>query len=134
VEQRLHELEELGVIVSIDDFGTGHASVKGLMKIKPSILKIDRHFIQPIVENESARALALSIIGIGKSLDMRIVAEGVETEKHAQIASEMGCDFLQGFHFGQPMCAADLRDKLMENNGLFYCTRNPESRNALRVV
>lgn len=116
----IDELNELGVTIAIDDFGTGHASVQGLLKIKPAILKIDRQFIQPIVEDDNSRALVSSIIGIGKSLDMRIVAEGVESEEHARFVSNMGCDYLQGFHFGKPMCAADLRNKLIETQGKFW--------------
>jgi len=120
VRWAIDELDELGVTIAIDDFGTGHASVQGLLKIRPTVLKIDRQFIQPVVEDDNSRALVASIIGIGKSLGMSIVAEGVETEEHARFVSNMGCDFLQGFHFGRPMCAADLRDKLIETNGKFW--------------
>ncbi|WP_305986711.1 EAL domain-containing protein [Roseibium sp. MMSF_3544] len=120
VHWTLNELRELGVTVALDDFGTGHASVQGLLKIRPAVLKIDRQFIQPIVENETARALVASIIGIGKSLGMSIVAEGVETEMHARLACDMECDYLQGFHFGKPMSASDLHNKLIETRGLFW--------------
>ena len=120
VHWAIDELDELGVTIAIDDFGTGHASVQGLVKIRPSILKIDRQFIQPVVEDDNSRALVASIIGIGKSLGMRIVAEGVETEEHARFVSKMGCDYLQGFHFGKPMSAEDLRIRLLETGGLFW--------------
>ncbi|MCK7614695.1 sensor domain-containing protein [Roseibium sediminicola] len=117
VHWTLGELKELGVTIALDDFGTGHASVQGLLKISPTVLKIDRQFILPIVSDETARALVASIIGIGKSLGMKIVAEGVETEAHAQLASGMGCDILQGFYFGKPMSAADLQDTLIRTAG-----------------
>jgi len=120
VHWTLGELKELGITIALDDFGTGHASVQGLLKINPTVLKIDRQFIQPIVEDETARALVTSIIGIGKSLGMTIVAEGVETEAHAQFASDMGCDVLQGFHFGKPMSATELKDKLLQTAGTFW--------------
>lgn len=120
VRWTIDELEELGVTIALDDFGTGHASVQGLLEIRPSILKIDRHFIQPIVNDESARSLVASIIGIGKSLGMAVVAEGVETEEHAQIATEMGCDYLQGFYFGKPMSQNDLHNRLVETSGKFW--------------
>lgn len=119
VQFTIDELTELGVTIALDDFGTGHASVSGLLKIRPSILKIDRHFIQPIVADASAKLLAESIIGIGKSLGMHVVAEGVETIEHARLVIEMGCDYLQGFHFGRPMSEADLRDRLLEAGGEF---------------
>ena len=119
------ELEELGVTIAIDDFGTGHASVQGLLKIRPAILKIDRQFIQPIVEDRSSQALVSSIIGIGKCLDMRIVAEGVETEEHARRVAAMGCDYLQGFHFGEPKSAKSLAKKILENRGLYWSQNQP---------
>lgn len=121
----IDELDELGVTIALDDFGTGHASVQGLLQIRPTILKIDRHFIQPVVADEGARALTASIIGIGKSLGMRVVAEGVESEEHARIVSKMGCDYLQGFYFGKPMSKADLCDRLLETGGQFW---SPELR------
>ena len=127
VRWAIDELEDLGATIALDDFGTGHASVRGLLKIRPAILKIDRHFIQPIVKEEGARALASSIIGIGKSLGMRVVAEGVESEDHAWLVREMGCDYLQGFFFGRPMSGADLRDRLAETGGQFW-TPGPRSR------
>ena len=120
VRWTIDELVELGVTLALDDFGTGHASVRGLLEIRPSILKIDRHFIQPIVQDESTRPLVASIIGIGKSLGMQVVAEGVETNAHAHIVSDMGCDYLQGFYFGKPMSGADLSKRLMETGGKFW--------------
>ncbi|MGX9357380.1 EAL domain-containing protein [Roseobacteraceae bacterium S113] len=120
VRWALDELDDLGVTVAIDDFGTGHASVQGLLQVKPALLKIDRQFVQPIVADETARELVSSIIGIGKSLGMEIVAEGVESEAHARIVRDMGCDHLQGFFFGRPMTAADLCARLRETDGQFW--------------
>ncbi|WP_298842441.1 EAL domain-containing protein [uncultured Roseobacter sp.] len=127
VRWTIDELDELGVTIALDDFGTGHASVRGLLEIRPAILKIDRHFIQLVVDDASARPLVASIIGIGKSLGMRVVAEGVETEEHARIVSDMGSDYLQGFYFGKPMSEDDLRDKLLENEGNFWPRRSVEN-------
>ncbi|CTQ75504.1 sensor domain-containing protein [Roseibium alexandrii] len=120
VNWTLSELKELGVTIALDDFGTGHASVQGLLKINPAVLKIDRQFILPIVEDQTARELMASIIGIGKSLGMSIVAEGVETEAHARLARDMGCDLLQGYHFGRPMPATEFQDLLIETKGQFW--------------
>ena len=124
VRWTIDELDELGVTIALDDFGTGHASVRGLLEIRPSVLKIDRHFIQLVVDDESARPLVASIIGIGKSLGMRVVAEGVETEEHATIVGDMGSDYLQGFYFGKPMSEDDLRRKLLANGGQFWPCRS----------
>lgn len=120
VNWALSEFRDLGIAVAVDDFGTGHASVQGLLKIRPSVLKIDRHFIMPIVEDEAARSLLASLVSIGKSLGMTIVAEGVESEAHARIARDFGCDHLQGFYFGRPMGAADLRKRLKTTGGKFW--------------
>lgn len=120
----LEELRELGVEVAVDDFGTGHASVQGLLQIKPDVLKIDRQFVQPAAESELARALVKSLIGIGKSLGLKVVAEGVENEAQAQLACDLGCDILQGFYFGKPMTEPDLFKVLNETNGcLWHRTR-----------
>jgi len=120
----LDELDELGVTIAIDDFGTGHASVQGLLKIKPDVLKIDRQFMKTFDESSTSQDLLKSIIGIGKSLGTKIVAEGVETERHAQFAKDLGCDFLQGFHFGKPMSAEDLSNKLQQTQGVLWRTGN----------
>nr|WP_111550762.1 EAL domain-containing protein [Salipiger aestuarii] len=127
VRWTIDELDELGVTIALDDFGTGHASVSGLLEIRPSILKIDRHFIQPIVDEASARPLVSSIIGIGKGLGMRVVAEGVETEEHARLVSDMGCDYLQGYYFGKPMNEDDLRNRLIETGGRFWSNGTDDS-------
>lgn len=135
VRWTIDELDDLGVTIALDDFGTGHASVSGLLEIRPDILKIDRHFIQPIVDEASAKPLVESIIGIGKGLGMRVVAEGVETEEHASLLSNMGCDYLQGYYFGKPMSREDLRAKLVETEGQFWHqAKQPSSKNGLNVV
>ncbi len=126
VRWTIDELDELGVTVALDDFGTGHASVRALLAIRPAILKIDRHFIQPVVMDPSTRPLVASIICIGKGLSMRVVAEGVETEEHARIVGEMGCDYLQGFYFGRPMSESDLSVRLVETGGKFFSGVNWE--------
>ncbi|MEM7721652.1 MAG: EAL domain-containing protein [Pseudomonadota bacterium] len=119
VRRTIDDLAELGVTLALDDFGTGHASVRALLELKPKILKIDRHFIQSIVAEEKSKKLVASIVGIGKSLAMEVVAEGVETENHAGILAEMGCDYLQGFHFGKPMDHHKLSKVVMQNCGHF---------------
>nr|WP_295470003.1 EAL domain-containing protein [Mesorhizobium sp.] len=104
----VNQVKELGIDVEIDDFGTGYASIVSLQKLKPRRLKIDRQLIMPIVASVKQRRLVESIIEIGKSLDIEIVAEGVETMKHAEILREIGCDYLQGFAFAKPMSAQDI--------------------------
>ena len=104
----IDQLKELGIELEIDDFGTGYASIVSLTKIKPSRLKIDRQLVTPIVSSEPQRRLVQSIVDIGRSLDIEIVAEGVETMEHARLLREIGCNILQGFAFARPMPAEDL--------------------------
>lgn len=98
-------IKELGFDVEIDDFGTGHASIISLLKLRPKRLKIDRQLVGPATESPPARSLAQSVIQIGKSLNIEVVAEGVETLDHARLMRRLGADCLQGFAFAEPMPA-----------------------------
>ncbi len=106
--QTLNDLKALGIDIEIDDFGTGHASIIGLMNLNPARLKIDRALVKPITESDEQRKLVGSIIDIGHSLNIDVVAEGVETIQHAHILRDLGCDTLQGYAFARPMSSADL--------------------------
>jgi diguanylate cyclase (GGDEF)-like protein/PAS domain S-box-containing protein len=130
VRWALDELKDMGVTVAVDDFGTGHASVQGLLKVNPKILKIDREFIRPVVDSDTSRELLSAIIGIGKSLGMSIVAEGIESGAHAKVAKELGCDYLQGYFFGKPMPAHELQNRLSRSKGHFgiNAVRESEAR------
>ena len=107
VTWNIEQIKELGIDIEIDDFGTGYASIVSLLKLKPRRLKIDRQLIMPIVGSPAQRSLVESIIDIGKSLGIEVIAEGVETMEHARILKELGCDMLQGFAFAMPMSSAD---------------------------
>ena len=100
----LERLTELGVNVSIDDFGTGYSSLLYLKKLPANELKIDRGFVSELVDRDD-EAIVSAIIGLGKTLGLKIVAEGVETEAQQQLLSKLGCDTLQGFHLGVPTTA-----------------------------
>jgi len=93
--------------IEIDDFGTGHASIVSLLKLSPKRLKIDRQFISPILKSNEHSRLVASIIEIGKSMGVEVIAEGVETMEQAKHLRMLGCDTLQGFAFARPMSAAD---------------------------
>ncbi|OCW55666.1 histidine kinase [Hoeflea olei] len=104
----IQRLRELGIQIDIDDFGTGFASIVSLIQVRPDRLKIDRQLISPIVASESRRRLVASIIEIGQSLGIKVVAEGVETMEHAVVLRDLGCDTLQGFALARPMSSEDL--------------------------
>jgi len=101
----IDQLQALGIDVEIDDFGTGYASIVSLQKLRPKRLKIDRQLVDPIVAELSQRRLVASIVDIGKSMGIEIVAEGVETMEHARILRDLGCDILQGYALARPMSA-----------------------------
>ncbi|WP_234189422.1 EAL domain-containing protein [Shinella sp. NM-101] len=99
----LARIKALGIDIEIDDFGTGHTSIVSLLKLKPKRLKIDRQLVAPILSSHNEQALVRSIIEIGRSLGIEIVAEGVETMEHAEMLGLLGCDLLQGYAFARPL-------------------------------
>jgi diguanylate cyclase (GGDEF)-like protein len=108
VAWNIEQIKDLGIDIEIDDFGTGYASIVSLLKLKPRRLKIDRQLVIPVVESSAQRHLVESIIEIGQSLGIEVVAEGVETMEHARILKDLGADILQGYAFARAMSAADL--------------------------
>ncbi len=113
----LGELSRLGVHISIDDFGTGHSSLSLLRKLPAHELKIDRSFVLDLETSEEARKVASAVVNLAKALDLKVVAEGVETEEQNRILRDMGCDQLQGFLFAKPMSAKALALWAMDDVG-----------------
>jgi diguanylate cyclase (GGDEF)-like protein len=109
-------IKQMGIDIEIDDFGSGHASLIGLVRLKPKRLKIDRQLVTDVVESAEQRRVVGSIVEIAKALDVEVIAEGVETEAHAVTLSWLGCDSLQGFALGYPSSAADT-GRLLASNG-----------------
>lgn len=105
----VNQIKELGIDIEIDDFGTGYASIVSLLKLQPRRLKIDRQLIIPIVKSPQRRQVVSSIIEIGKSLGIEIIAEGVETMQHARMLGDLGCDILQGYAFGHALDSEGLQ-------------------------
>ena len=104
----VEQIKALGIDIEIDDFGSGYASIVSLTKIKPRRLKIDRQLVTPIVRSAAQRRLVRSIVEIGRSLDIEVAAEGVETMEHAALLRDLGCVILQGYAFARPMPADEL--------------------------
>lgn len=102
----LGELSAMGVHIAIDDFGTGYSSLLYLKRLPATELKIDRAFVRDLHAGSEDAAIVASIIALGRSLQMRIVAEGVETAAQQGWLDAMGCDQLQGYHFDRPLDAA----------------------------
>lgn len=104
----LERLRRLGIDIEIDDFGTGHASIVSLLRLSPKTLKIDRELIRPLPGSAEQRRLVGSIIEIGRSQNIEVTAEGVETMEHAHILADLGCDSLQGYALARPMPGKDI--------------------------
>ncbi len=103
VVANVRELAEMGIRLSMDDFGTGHSSLSLLARLPVTELKIDRSFMDRIEDDESARAVVTAVICIGQSLDMTLVAEGVESDAQRRFLTALGCTVHQGFHYSRPL-------------------------------
>ncbi len=99
----LNDLTSMGVQISIDDFGTGYSSLLYLKRMPATELKIDRAFVRDLEKNAEDAAIVSSIVALGRSLQLQVVAEGVETREQQEYLSGLGCDQLQGYHLGRPM-------------------------------
>jgi diguanylate cyclase (GGDEF)-like protein len=103
----MNQLKSLGVQLSIDDFGTGYSSFAALKNFPIGRLKIDKSFIEDLSRNENDRAVASAVISLGQKLNLRVIAEGVETDEQVAFLREANCDEMQGYHFSPPIPAAD---------------------------
>ena len=108
----LGALAALGVRVAMDDFGTGHSSLSYLKRFDIDTLKIDRSFVSELPHDDEDLAIAAAIIAMGRSLQMKVVAEGVETEAQAECLGLLGCDEVQGYLLSRPLPADQLLDWL----------------------
>jgi EAL domain-containing protein (putative c-di-GMP-specific phosphodiesterase class I) len=118
VDEAIHvlgELRAMGVKIAIDDFGTGHSSLSLIKRLPLDVLKIDRSFVDALSDTPTERALVATIIQLGRTLNMRTVAEGVETETQANALREMGCQQGQGFFYSRPVSARQF-ERLLEGD------------------
>jgi diguanylate cyclase (GGDEF)-like protein len=104
----LTALREIGVQFHLDDFGTGYSSLGYLHKMPIEALKIDRSFVSAIGSDRTGTSIVQAIIALAHSMDMRVVAEGVENESQLAKLTSLGCDYAQGYHFAIPLCPDEL--------------------------
>lgn len=101
--QRLEALRRLGVGIGIDDFGTGYSSLAYLQRFPVDTLKVDRSFVTAVAGDPENREIVRTVVTLGRSLGLSVVAEGVETAEQFAIVAELGCHAVQGFHFSRPV-------------------------------
>jgi diguanylate cyclase len=106
-------LRQMGIKISLDDFGTGYSSLSYLHRFPVDQLKIDRSFISKLSAADHDAPLVSAIIGIGHSLNLSVIAEGVETLEQAELLHRLQCDELQGYYFSRPLPANEYANKLL---------------------
>ena len=111
----MSRLKANNIMFAIDDFGTGHASLSRLKLLPIDTLKIDQSFIAGIAENTDDKTIAAAIIAIAHSLNLRVVAEGVESRSQVEILTQLGCDEVQGFYYCKPVPAEQI-EKIIDKN------------------
>jgi diguanylate cyclase (GGDEF)-like protein len=115
---KMRELEAMGISLSIDDFGTGYSSLSALKTFPISRLKIDKSFVSDLADNADDQAIALAVISLGHRLQLRVIAEGVETEQQRQFLRVHGCDEMQGYLFSRPVEPAEIATLLAAQAGV----------------
>jgi EAL domain-containing protein (putative c-di-GMP-specific phosphodiesterase class I) len=107
----LEALHEAGVWIAVDDFGTGFSAFERLRDFPVSVLKVDRSFVATMERSERDRRLVQGILSLARSLDLVTVAEGVQTERQAEMLAEMGADFVQGYLYSPPVSPAAFAER-----------------------
>jgi len=112
VSSALAQFRQQGVQIALDDFGTGYASLTHLKQFPVDHIKIDRSFVRDLEQDSDDEAIVAAVIGLGRSLQLQVTAEGVETHGQARRLRELGCDHAQGFLYAKPMAASQIPDLL----------------------
>ena len=115
VVKQLRVLKEYGIKISLDDFGTGFSSLSYLKGLPIDTLKIDKSFVNSVLEDQSTQVITEAIVSMVKKLGYETVAEGVETEEQYQYLRNIECDNIQGYLLGKPMPAKDLEQVITKN-------------------
>jgi EAL domain-containing protein (putative c-di-GMP-specific phosphodiesterase class I) len=110
---KLTELKALGLKLAIDDFGTGYSSLSYLRRFPIDRLKIDQSFTREVTNSDDGAAIARAVIQLGHALDLKVIAEGVETEAQLHFLRENGCDEIQGYLYARPLDVPALKDMLV---------------------
>ncbi len=105
---KLDALKAIGIRLAIDDFGTGYSSLSCLKRFPLDTLKVDRSFVRDVCSDPTAKQITLAVISLAKTLNLKLVAEGVETVEQAALLTSEGCDMVQGFYYSKPLEPGEL--------------------------
>ncbi|MBL4584420.1 MAG: EAL domain-containing protein [Pseudomonadales bacterium] len=114
--QKMRVLRDLGVTIAIDDFGTGYSSMAYLSELPLDVLKIDKTFIDSLVDKDNPAAIVEATIALAHALDLKVVAEGVEEKVQVDTLIKLGCDEIQGYYYSRPLAVSDFDPWLIEFN------------------
>jgi len=116
VTDALQKLRHLGVSIALDDFGTGYSSLSYLGRLPVDKIKIDQSFVKRLPGDQEAGVIIRAVMMLSEALNKVVIAEGIETPDQAWMLKMMGCKVGQGYHFGRPKTAAELRATLADKN------------------
>ena len=111
----MKSLSSMGIQISIDDFGTGYSSLSHLKRFPVHTLKMDKSFVDHVVDDEEDASFARMVIGLAKTLNLDLIAEGVESESQLEFLRDEGCRLIQGFYFSKPLSAEDASEYLKDH-------------------
>jgi FOG: EAL domain len=118
--QLLHNIKELGLRLAMDDFGTGYSSLSYLKRFAMDTLKIDQAFVSGLPDDKQDAAIAATIIAMARNLELKVLAEGVETQAQLDFLKRHGCDEVQGYYFSRPLPAAKIGPLLAAHDPKFH--------------
>ena len=113
----LDAIKDLGIQISMDDFGTGYSSLAALRRLPIDELKIDQSFIREMTDDPDDTAIISTIIAMGRSLNLRVIAEGVEEQPQLELLRDSGCHRMQGYLVSRPLTAADFASFAAQHSG-----------------
>ncbi|MES2019660.1 MAG: EAL domain-containing protein [Pseudomonadota bacterium] len=131
---KMRELKAMGISLSIDDFGTGYSSLSALKSFPISRLKIDKSFVSELADNPDDQAIAMAVISLGHKLNLRVIAEGVETEQQCTFLRDNDCDEMQGYLFSAPVPASRIHSLLAEQARMLHEFDNAGSQEDTKFI